>query len=293
MKRLRAINLGDRMRCLCGCREKVKDGNKYVLGHNSKRKNSPKYIPRETRYCACGCGQSFECRINSKRKYILGHNSCKSAPWGKKVSQLCACGCGGKTNPGRRYINKHAIRVFNVNPWIPYETRICICGCNKSYKCKINSKQRYIRGHNTKGEWQNLAVRRRRLVNVYGANQRTPNGPESLLIWMISELRLPIKYVGDGSCWIGRLNPDFIFTDGRKKIIEHYGDYWHANPFLCKEKERRGARFAEDIWAEDKLREEKFRSYGYEVLVIWERELYEETCNVKERLKDFAANRCG
>lgn len=31
-------------------------------------------IPREIRTCACGCGQTFECRINSKRKFINGHN---------------------------------------------------------------------------------------------------------------------------------------------------------------------------------------------------------------------------
>jgi hypothetical protein len=31
-------------------------------------------LPRETRVCVCGCKKTFECRINSVKKYILGHN---------------------------------------------------------------------------------------------------------------------------------------------------------------------------------------------------------------------------
>jgi hypothetical protein len=36
--------------------------------------------------------------------------------------------------------------------WIPREDRLCQCGCGNSFKCKINSKQRFISGHNRRGE---------------------------------------------------------------------------------------------------------------------------------------------
>lgn len=37
-------------------------------------KDSPRYIPREERNCACGCGNSFTCMITSKQRFISGHN---------------------------------------------------------------------------------------------------------------------------------------------------------------------------------------------------------------------------
>jgi hypothetical protein len=37
--------------------------------------NSPRYIQRETRFCNCGCGKSYNCMVTSTKKYINGHNS--------------------------------------------------------------------------------------------------------------------------------------------------------------------------------------------------------------------------
>ena len=62
------------------------------------------------------------------------------------------------------------------------------------------------------------------------------------------------KYVGDGQLIIGGKWPDFANINGRKQLIELYGDYWHKgeNP-------------------QEKI--EHFRAFGYETLVIWEHEL--------------------
>ena len=35
--------------------------------------NHPRWIPRETRVCACGCETPFECKINSTQTYLRGH----------------------------------------------------------------------------------------------------------------------------------------------------------------------------------------------------------------------------
>lgn len=37
-------------------------------------KESPRYIPREERICACGCEKKFTCMITSKQRFINGHN---------------------------------------------------------------------------------------------------------------------------------------------------------------------------------------------------------------------------
>jgi len=70
------------------------------------------------------------------------------------------------------------------------------------------------------------------------------------------------KFVGDGQVILGGLNPDFINCNGRKLIIELFGDYWHGakctRPFVTEEERR-------DVYGK----------YGYRQLVIWEHELKE------------------
>jgi len=62
------------------------------------------------------------------------------------------------------------------------------------------------------------------------------------------------KFVGDGKVIIAGKCPDFVNINGQKKIIELFGDYWHQG---------------EDT----KVREDLFTPFGFQTLVIWEREL--------------------
>ena len=97
-----------------------------------------------------------------------------------------------------------------------------------------------------------------------------PNKPETVLINLLNIL-LPneYKYVGDFKFWIEFLNPDFININGQKKIIELFGDYWHR-----------------DTQKEDKKRIKTYQKYGYNTLVIWEREL-KDIDKVKNRIMEF------
>lgn len=54
-----------------------------------------------------------------------------------------------------------------------------------------------------------------------------PNKSEKIIINIIKENNFPFKYVGDFSYWIENFNPDFISTNGDKKIIEFNGTHWH------------------------------------------------------------------
>ena len=75
------------------------------------------------------------------------------------------------------------------------------------------------------------------------------------------------KFVGDGEFILGGKNPDYINTNGQKKLIELYGDYWHKgqNP-------------------QDRI--DYFRKFGFDTLVIWESEL-ENLCSVKNKILQF------
>jgi very-short-patch-repair endonuclease len=60
-----------------------------------------------------------------------------------------------------------------------------------------------------------------------------------------------------------------------KKIIEFYGDFWHANPMIYKSNEMlagymEAPRLVQEIWNNDKKRVDTLRAMGYDVLEIWE-----------------------
>lgn len=67
--------------------------------------------------------------------------------------------------------------------------------------------------------------------------------------------------------WVDCLNRE------QKKIIEFYGDFWHASPRKYKADdvlfETKGVT-AKDIWEKDERRVKALRDNGYDVLIIWE-----------------------
>lgn len=96
---------------------------------------------------------------------------------------------------------------------------------------------------------------------------RRPNKKEVALLEVIQGLSLPYSYVGDGQFILGGKCPDFLNTNGQKKLIELWGNFWHRgqNP---------------------QDRTDYFAQYGFQTLVIWENEL----CNpslLSEKLMEF------
>lgn len=95
-----------------------------------------------------------------------------------------------------------------------------------------------------------------------------PNKPEQILLKFINSITdNTYKYVGDGNVVLGKKIPDFININGQKKIIELFGDYWHKNDN-----------------PQDRINH--FKKYGWDCLVIWEREL-KETDKLKNKILSF------
>jgi len=71
------------------------------------------------------------------------------------------------------------------------------------------------------------------------------------------------------------VKPDCIREQDRK-VIEFYGDYWHANPLkfeaddAVRRKDVGGHILAKEIWNKDRARISLMEQHGYEVLVVWE-----------------------
>jgi len=88
--------------------------------------------------------------------------------------------------------------------------------------------------------------------------------------WKVNKLELKLgslisiacpreyKYTGNGKVIINGLCPDYTNRNGKKKVIEVFGDYWHngENP---------------------QIKIDKYSEFGFDCLVIWEHELKEKS----------------
>lgn len=84
------------------------------------------------------------------------------------------------------------------------------------------------------------------------------------------------------------LFPDFKFGN---KIIEFFGDKFHANPQIYKEDSTPSPfdahTLAKDIWEKDRLRILILEKRGYEVLVVWEQDVKKNASGVLNSCKTF------
>lgn len=122
--------------------------------------------------------------------------------------------------------------------------------------------------------WLNPQFRQQRISNIMKAQHLKPNKKEQLLN-IILQQNFPNewKYVGNGEIIIGGLCPDFINCNGKKKIIELFGDYWHIKK-------------VDSITDTEEGRINFFNKYGFGTLIIWEHEL-KNSEYVIDKIKDF------
>jgi G:T-mismatch repair DNA endonuclease (very short patch repair protein) len=82
----------------------------------------------------------------------------------------------------------------------------------------------------------------------------------------IKKNKLPYKHVKcDTEFMIANMIPDFVNTNGEKKVIEVNGCYWHG----CKKCYPGGSKHTKD---DSKKRIAKYKEYGYDCTIVWEHE---------------------
>lgn len=109
-------------------------------------------------------------------------------------------------------------------------------------------------------KWQDPAY----VIKVMQSRQVRPTKPENKLR-VILEAHFPdFKYNGDGSLGItlNGMIPDFFNVNGKKEVIEVFGDYWHSE------------KAPSCTWRRTELgRVMAYNSLGYRCLIFWEHEL--------------------
>jgi len=102
--------------------------------------------------------------------------------------------------------------------------------------------------------WKNESYRDKVVKEWHNSLDRQPNKPEQILIDILDEyFHKEFKYVRNGEVVINGYIPDFININGKHKIIEFFGSYWHNKS---------------DVAKRDDLKLETYRKKGYDVLII-------------------------
>lgn len=117
------------------------------------------------------------------------------------------------------------------------------------------------------------------IAKVMKGRNKRPTKPEQILIDILNNYLLgEFYYNGDFSLGIviAGLIPDFVNVNGKKEIIEIFGDYFHSDKVRSK-------------WHASELgRIMAYNSLGYSCLVIWEHEIYEESENeITNKIRQF------
>ena len=128
-------------------------------------------------------------------------------------------------------------------------------------------KSRETLSAKAKLRWQDKAFCQEVMAKVL---RRRPTKPELKLTKILNEEFLgEWMYSGDGQVWIVRMNPDFWNINGRKMVIELYGDYWHRND-------------------DPKIRVRNYKRHGVSCLIIWEHEIKDKASLIR-KIGDFMA----
>jgi G:T-mismatch repair DNA endonuclease (very short patch repair protein) len=145
---------------------------------------------------------------------------------------------------------------------------------------ELSSKSSKFQGHiHTDEEKERISSSLKKMIDVVGRGKWARhfgefNGRSKAEIEFYNYIKENIDLSVQANVSVGNYIVDVIKT---RKIIEFYGDFWHANPLIfskCNKLYPHGRRvmMAEDIWKKDNARISWLRSEGYEVLIVWETE---------------------
>ena len=131
--------------------------------------------------------------------------------------------------------------------------------------------------------WRNLTTRQRDIYiqSIIKSYKLRPTSPELCVQGLLnSAYPYEWKYTGNGQVIIGGLNPDFTNINGKKQVIEMFGNYWHSEARTNRTKKQ-----------EVRYRHKTYAKYGFSTLVIWEDELKDQNKVVKKISKFVEADK--
>jgi len=204
--------------------------------------------------------------------FRLNKNTCFSSERKEKISKSMKKAWINSSKLDRKEWSKKFKEIRkNINIWNKGLTKKTDCRLNS----KSNSKKTEVKekiSNSVKNLWKDLDYLKKQL----NSRNTFPNKKEKIIIDILSKNH-PKEFAYNGGLEqdiiIGRKIPDFININGKKKVIEFFGDYWHSLPYKTSEK--------------DTIKH--YRKFGFDCLIIWEHEL-KDIEKVKNRIENFIYN---
>lgn len=234
--------------------------------------NKGKKLSAETRKKISEANKGRTWSEEQKRKFIKNH----SPPWlGKHLSEEHK----RKISKGSPHLSGEDNPMYGVKLSDERKKKISekVKGSNNPMYGKMGEmhpafgrphtedEKKRIRDANKK-LWKDPAYREKVIKEMIKSRKIRPNKLESTLYDILKRM-LPNEYkYNDGWFILGGKVPDFPNVNGQKKLIEFYGDYWHRNDN-----------------PQDRI--DYLKQFGYDTLIIWERELKDKVVLVNKILE--------
>jgi len=232
------------------------------------------------------CGEVFKTYPSKKhRKFCSKHCSANyngrkrvGFKWSSEVKQKIS-----ESQKGRIVSNEHKQKVSDAitKKWNSNIYRIKMVGAANNRLPPTEETKSKI-SKSLKSKWDNdPEFRKSHQKAILSGRGDCPNKPEKQTIDVLNDMNVSFEFQYN----VGPYITDF-YIPNKNLIIEIFGDYWHANPAKYDANELisypGGKRVkAKTIWTKDKIRIQYLNDMGYDVEVIWERELF----NIKEILR--------
>lgn len=163
----------------------------------------------------------------------------------------------------------------NVPPYagkhLPKELRAKLSNANKGNRPSLETRRKSSESHQKLWDDPIFVAKQMKARGI------RPTKAELKMEHILNDYFPQFKYNGDGRLGIilRRLIPDYIDINGKKQIIELFGDYWHSQEVI-------GNR-----WQGTELgRIMAYSSIGFRCLIIWEHELQDEQ-KVINKIRQF------
>lgn len=182
-----------------------------------------------------------------------------------------------KAHIGKDYLTergRQTISQAGTNRVFSEETRRKISSTTKGWRARIKSNPEQLArftAHQRESlrktmikKWQDPDF----VAKMVASWQKSPTKPERQVEAVLRKNLPEFEYNGDGRLGVtlGGLTPDFVNVDGKKELIEVFGDYYHSPEVIG------------DAWRRSELGKIMiYNSLGWRCLVIWEHELKQLT----------------
>lgn len=230
-----------------------------------------RYVPHNK-----GQGKRIKCKVCERHFYV--------DPQNKRNRRFCSRECYFKD----KVEIKECIYCHTKEPKSRMKGAYCSTECYLRHRWE-NEKERQKLSIKRKKDWKEnrdklvksmseaakRRIQREGLDNfvqrIRKALEKRPTALEEAVLNLVEKHCLPFRYVGNGDVIIGGRNPDFINVNGKKQVIEVFGNYWHDLFDVAR-------------------RTEHYGQYGFQTLIIWEDEL-ENPDQVLAKIKAFERRR--